>query len=73
MPAALDRAVLMMQREVADRVCAEPKSREYGLLTVTTQLYATVERLFDLARREDFHPSPEVYSTVVRLHYRATL
>jgi 16S rRNA (adenine1518-N6/adenine1519-N6)-dimethyltransferase len=64
----LDRAVLMMQREVADRICAEPKTREYGLLTVTTQLYATVERLFDLAPA-DFHPSPEVYSTVVRLHF----
>ena len=65
---SLDRAVLMMQREVADRVCAPPKTREYGLLTVTTQLYARVDRLFDLAP-SDFSPSPEVYSTVVRLHF----
>ena len=66
--AVLDRAVVMMQREVADRICAEPKTREYGLLTVTAQLYATVDRLFDLAPT-DFSPPPEVYSTVVRLHF----
>ena len=65
---ALDRAVLMVQREVADRICAEPKTREYGQLTVTTQLYATIDSLFDLAPT-DFSPSPEVYSTVVRLHF----
>ncbi len=63
---ALDRAVLMMQREVADRLCASPGSREYGLLTVTTQLYADVQRLFDLSP-EDFSPAPKVHSTVLRL------
>ncbi len=66
--AALDRAVIMMQREVADRLCAQPGTREYGLLTVTSLLYASVDRLFELAP-EDFFPSPEVYSTVVRLHF----
>jgi 16S rRNA (adenine1518-N6/adenine1519-N6)-dimethyltransferase len=65
---ALDRAVVMTQREVADRLCAQPGTREYGLLTVTSQLYADVERLFQLAP-EDFSPSPDVYSTVVRLHF----
>lgn len=65
---ALDRAVLMMQREVADRLCAEPGSRDYGLLTVTTQLYADVQRLFELTPA-DFSPPPNVHSTVVRLHF----
>ena len=37
--AALDRAVLMVQREVADRVVAQPGSRDYGLLSVTVQIY----------------------------------
>jgi 16S rRNA (adenine1518-N6/adenine1519-N6)-dimethyltransferase len=64
---ALERAVLMVQREVADRLCAEPGSRDYGLLTVTTQLYANVQRLFELAP-EDFSPAPKVHSTVLRLH-----
>lgn len=66
---ALDRAVLMMQREVADRLCAEPGSRDYGLLTVTTQLYADVQRLFELTPA-DFFPPPNVHSTVVRLHFK---
>jgi len=65
---ALDRAVLMMQREVADRLCAHPGTREYGLLTVTTQMYAEVQRLFEL-KPEDFSPTPKVHSTVVRLHF----
>lgn len=65
---ALDRAVVMMQREVADRLCAEPGSRDYGLLTVTTRLYANVQRLFELTPA-DFSPPPNVHSTVVRLHF----
>ena len=66
--AVLERAVLMMQREVADRLCAEPGSRDYGLLTVTTQLYADAQRLFELTPA-DFSPAPKVHSTVVRLHF----
>ena len=46
--AALDRAVLMVQREVADRIAAGPGSRDYGLLSVTVQLYGSVEKLFTL-------------------------
>ncbi len=65
---SLDRAVLMMQREVADRLCAQPGTREYGLLTVTSQLYASIERLFELTPA-DFSPSPEVHSSVVRLRF----
>lgn len=61
----LDRAVLMVQREVADRVTAEPGSRDYGLLTVSVQLHGPVERLFTLPP-EAFSPPPEVHSTVFR-------
>src|ERR1700760_2406620 len=39
--AAIDRAVLMVQREVAARITAEPGSRDYGMLPATVQLYAT--------------------------------
>jgi 16S rRNA (adenine1518-N6/adenine1519-N6)-dimethyltransferase len=63
--AALDRAVLMTQREVADRVAADPGSRDYGLLSVTVQMYGPVEKLFTLPP-EAFSPPPEVHSTVVR-------
>jgi 16S rRNA (adenine1518-N6/adenine1519-N6)-dimethyltransferase len=61
----LDRAVLMVQREVADRVTARPGTREYGLLSVTLQLYGSAEPLFTLPP-EAFIPPPEVHSTVFR-------
>ncbi len=46
--AALDLAVLMVQREVAERITAAPGSRDYGLLSVTAQMYGAVESLFTL-------------------------
>ncbi len=63
------RAVLMMQREVGERVSAAPGVRDYGLLSATTQMYAEVEHLFTL-RPSAFSPPPEVYSSVLRLHFR---
>jgi len=66
--ASLDRAVLMVQREVADRVTARPGTREYGLLTVTLQLYGSTESLFTLPP-EAFVPPPEVHSTVFRWNF----
>jgi len=65
---AIDRAVIMVQREVADRVAAQPGGRDYGLLTATTQLYSRVENLFTLPPTA-FSPPPEVYSTVLRLSF----
>ncbi len=64
----LGRAVLMMQREVAERVAARPGTREYGLLSATTQMYAQVDALFTLPP-EAFSPPPEVFSSVVRMHF----
>jgi 16S rRNA (adenine1518-N6/adenine1519-N6)-dimethyltransferase len=66
--ASLDRAVLMVQREVADRVTATPGSRDYGLLSVTVQLHGPVERLFTLPPGA-FSPPPEVHSTVFRWRF----
>jgi 16S rRNA (adenine1518-N6/adenine1519-N6)-dimethyltransferase len=65
---SLDRAVLMVQREVADRVTARPGTREYGLLSVTLQLYGSTEALFTLPP-EAFSPPPEVHSTVFRWNF----
>ena len=64
----LGRAVVMMQREVADRVAAEPGVKEYGLLSATAQMNASVDNLFTLPP-EAFNPPPDVYSTVLRLHF----
>jgi 16S rRNA (adenine1518-N6/adenine1519-N6)-dimethyltransferase len=64
----LARAVVMMQREVADRLSAAPGCREYGLLAATTQINARVETLFTLPPAA-FSPPPEVFSTVLRLEF----
>lgn len=58
--------VIMVQREVADRIAAEPGGREYGILSATAQLYARVEKLFTLPP-DAFSPPPKVFSTVLRL------
>jgi 16S rRNA (adenine1518-N6/adenine1519-N6)-dimethyltransferase len=55
----------MVQREVADRISAEPGSRDYGLLSATAQLFARVEKLFTLPPSA-FSPPPQVYSSVLR-------
>lgn len=58
--------VIMVQREVADRIAARPGGSEYGLLSATAQLYARVEKLFTLPPGA-FNPPPKVHSTVLRL------
>jgi 16S rRNA (adenine1518-N6/adenine1519-N6)-dimethyltransferase len=62
----IDRAVIMVQKEVADRIAAKAGSREYGLLSATAQLFARVDKLFTLPP-EAFSPPPEVHSTAIRL------
>jgi 16S rRNA (adenine1518-N6/adenine1519-N6)-dimethyltransferase len=64
----LSRAVVMMQREVADRLAAAPGVRDYGLLSATTQMNARVETLFTLPPTA-FSPPPDVFSTVLRLEF----
>jgi 16S rRNA (adenine1518-N6/adenine1519-N6)-dimethyltransferase len=58
--------VIMVQREVADRMAAKPGSSEYGLLSATAQLYASVEKLITLPPGA-FAPPPKVHSSVLRL------
>ncbi len=62
----LTEVVIMVQKEVAERIAAKPGSREYGLLSATTQLYAQIEKLFTLPPGA-FSPPPKVHSTVLRL------
>jgi 16S rRNA (adenine1518-N6/adenine1519-N6)-dimethyltransferase len=64
--AAFERLVLMFQKEVADRLCARPRSKDYGRLSVAVQWRASVKRLFDLPPRA-FVPPPKVTSTVVEI------
>jgi len=58
--------VIMVQREVAERIAAEPGGREYGMLSATAQLYSRVENLFTLPPGA-FVPPPKVHSSVLRL------
>ena len=58
--------VIMLQREVAERIAAAPGTSDYGLLSATAQLYARVDNLFTLPPGA-FSPPPKVHSTVVRL------
>ncbi len=64
--ARIQSIVMLVQREVADRIAATPGQRDYGLLSATTQLYARVEKLFTLPPGA-FVPPPKVHSTVLRL------
>lgn len=58
--------VLMVQREVADRILASPGSKAYGALSVGVRAVASAERLLDV-RRTAFRPVPDVDSTVLRI------
>lgn len=66
----IEMVVVMVQKEVADRLAAKPGSRDYGLLTVTANLFADVEQLFTLPPAA-FSPPPRVYSTVLRFRISA--
>src|SRR5207302_367502 len=61
-----DSIVIMVQREVADRISATSGKSEYGLLSATAQLYTDVEKLFTLPPSA-FSPPPKVHSSVLRL------
>jgi 16S rRNA (adenine1518-N6/adenine1519-N6)-dimethyltransferase len=58
--------VILVQREVADRIAAKPGGSEYGLLSATAQLYGRVEKLFTLPPGA-FAPPPKVHSAALRL------
>jgi 16S rRNA (adenine1518-N6/adenine1519-N6)-dimethyltransferase len=58
--------VLMVQREVAERILARPGEKEYGALSVGVRAVADVDRLFHVGRGA-FRPVPNVDSTVLRI------
>lgn len=60
---------VMIQKEVAQRICAAPGGKDYGAFSVLCQYFADCELLFDVPR-ECFLPAPKVTSAVVRLTAR---
>ncbi len=65
-------ATLMMQLEVARRLIAMPKNKEYGILSVFTQFYTDCKMLFKVSRN-CFFPKPDVDSAVVSLQFKGEL
>ncbi|MCC7008887.1 MAG: ribosomal RNA small subunit methyltransferase A [Acidobacteria bacterium] len=61
-------ATVMVQREVADRLLARPRSKDYGVLTILLSLHSRITRLLDLPPGA-FTPAPKVRSSVVRLEF----
>lgn len=64
--------VIMVQKEVADRLAASPGTRDYGLLSATAQLYGRIDNLFTLPPSA-FAPPPKVHSSVVRITIKPKL
>jgi len=61
-------ALLMMQKEVAQRLVAIPRTKDYGILSVQTQLMSSPEYLFDV-KPGSFSPPPKVTSAMVYVHF----
>lgn len=65
----ISAAVLMFQKEVADRIAAGPSSKEYGIISVVVSMYAAVRREF-IVPPGCFFPRPKVDSAVIRMEFR---
>jgi len=62
--AAFDCLTLMFQKEVAERITAEPNSKTYGRISVAAQLTCSIKTLFNL-NPNCFVPAPKIWSTVL--------
>ena len=60
---------VMVQKEVANRLCADPGCKEYGAITVSVNYYSTVRKILDVPAAS-FIPPPDVESTVIRFDIR---
>ncbi|MDD5758413.1 MAG: 16S rRNA (adenine(1518)-N(6)/adenine(1519)-N(6))-dimethyltransferase RsmA [Desulfobulbaceae bacterium] len=65
----MESAVLMLQKEVAERLVAKPSTKEYGVLSVLLGACASVEALLKVGP-DQFHPRPKVDSLVVRIRFQ---
>ena len=65
----IDEVTIMVQKEIADRLLAQPGSKDYGRLSLFVRFYAEVERAFNVSRT-CFSPKPKVDSSIVKLTFR---
>jgi 16S rRNA (adenine1518-N6/adenine1519-N6)-dimethyltransferase len=66
----IDSATIMLQKEVADRLTAQPSTKEYGVPTVLLACCATVKKIMTLKPAE-FHPRPKIDSVVITIDFSA--
>jgi len=66
----VDRAIFMIQKELADRICSSTRVKTYGIPSVLFALYFIIKREFDVSRN-CFKPAPKVDSTVISLTPRS--
>ncbi|MCQ2770818.1 MAG: 16S rRNA (adenine(1518)-N(6)/adenine(1519)-N(6))-dimethyltransferase RsmA [Clostridia bacterium] len=63
----IESITVMIQKEVADRLCANPGTSEYGAITAAVQYYSESEKCFNVAPG-NFIPPPKVTSTVIKMN-----
>jgi 16S rRNA (adenine1518-N6/adenine1519-N6)-dimethyltransferase len=63
--ALIDSWVVMVQKEMAERIVAKPKSRKYGVMSILLQRHAHIELVLDVAP-QSFMPAPKVWSSVLK-------
>ena len=66
----VDSVLVMLQKEVAERLRARPSTKEYGIPTVLVNRYATVTKILTVGP-EAFHPRPKIDSLVIRLDFHS--
>jgi len=64
----IEKAVIMLQKEFAERLVAAPRTKEYGILTVANELVANSKLCFNVSN-SCFFPKPKVTSSVVDIHF----
>lgn len=63
---SIDKMIFMFQKEVAQRICADTGSSQYGRLSIISQLLCETQILFDV-KNTSFYPKPKVTSTIIKL------
>lgn len=63
----ISEIVIMVQKEVADRIVSLPNSKDYGVITVITNYFGEVSKLFNVPK-EYFFPKPKVDSAVIKIN-----
>jgi len=62
----LESLTIMVQKEVAERICSSVGGKEYGILTIMTQFYGN-SKITRIVKRQMFHPQPNVDSAILHI------